>query len=111
LVRVFAHDGVEELARRLGIAVGKQLHGTLEVGEEHRDLLALALEGGLRGEDLLGEVPRGVRLWGGRTNRDRSAPDDGLAALEAEAGPPGSSAPQAPQASVRRAPQPRQNRA
>ena len=39
-------DGVEELARLLGIAVGEQLHRALEVGEEHGDLLALTLEGG-----------------------------------------------------------------
>ena len=38
--------GIEELARLLGVAVGQQLHRALEVGEEHRDLLALALEGG-----------------------------------------------------------------
>ena len=60
----FEH-GVEELARLLGIAVGEQLHRALEVGEEHRDLLALALEGALRGEDPLGEVLGRVRLWGG----------------------------------------------
>ncbi len=53
-------DGVEELARLLGVAVGEQLHRALEVGEEDRDLLALALQGGLRGEDLLGEVLGGV---------------------------------------------------
>ena len=47
---------VEELARLLWVAIGEQLHGALEVGEEDRDLLALALEGGLRGQDLLGEV-------------------------------------------------------
>ena len=35
---------VEELARLLGIAVGEQLHGALEVGEEHGDLLALAFQ-------------------------------------------------------------------
>ena len=52
--------GIEELARLLGIAVGEQLHRALEVGEEHGDLLALAFERGLRGEDLLGEVLRGV---------------------------------------------------
>ena len=49
-------DRVEELARLLGIAVGEQLHRALEVGEQHRDLLALAFERGLGGEDLLGEV-------------------------------------------------------
>ena len=47
---------VEELPRLLGIAVGEQLHRALEVGEQHRDLLALALQGALGGEDLLGEV-------------------------------------------------------
>ena len=51
---------VEELARLLGVAVGEQLHRALEVGEEHGDLLALAFEGGLGGEDLLGEVLGGV---------------------------------------------------
>ena len=49
-------DGIEQLARLLGIAVGEQLHRALEVGEEHGHLLALALQRGLRGEDLLGEV-------------------------------------------------------
>ena len=58
--------GVEELPRLLGVAVGEQLHRALEVGEEHRDLLALALEGGLRGEDLLGEVLGGVASQVGR---------------------------------------------
>ena len=56
--------GIEELARLLGVPVGEQLHRALEVGEEHRDLLALALEGGLRGEDLLGEVLGGVATQG-----------------------------------------------
>ena len=37
---------VEELPGFLGVPVGEQLHRALEVGEEHRDLLALALEGG-----------------------------------------------------------------
>ena len=40
-------DRVEELAGLLGIAVGEQLHRALEIGEEHGDLLALALERGL----------------------------------------------------------------
>jgi hypothetical protein len=39
---------VETQPTRLGIAVGEQLHGALEVGEEHRHLLALAFEGRLR---------------------------------------------------------------
>ena len=80
--------GVEELARLLGIAVGEQLHRALEVGEEHRHLLALAFEGGLRGEDLLGEMLGGVGLRGvelrcrggaavapaGAHTRDRTSP-------------------------------------
>ena len=55
---------VEELSRLLGVAVGEQLHRALEVGEEDGDLLALALQGGLRGEDLLGEVLGGVCVGG-----------------------------------------------
>ena len=51
-------DGVEEPPRLLGIAVGEQFHRALQIGEEHGDLLALAFEGGLGGEDLLGEM-----LW------------------------------------------------
>jgi hypothetical protein len=55
-------DGVEELPRFLGIAVSKQLHRALQVREEHRHLLALPLQGGLGGEDLLGQVLRRVGL-------------------------------------------------
>jgi len=50
-------DRVEEFARFLRVTVGQKLHRALEVGEKHRDLLALALEGSLRGENLLREVP------------------------------------------------------
>jgi len=53
---------VEELARLLGVAVGEQLHRSLEVSEENRDLLGLALQGGLGGEYLLGEVLGSVGL-------------------------------------------------
>src|SRR5262249_13107424 len=55
-------DGVEYLARFLGIAIGEQFHRALEVGEQDADLLALAFEGALGREDLLGQVPRGVGL-------------------------------------------------
>jgi len=54
--------GVEELARLLRVPISQQFHRPLEVGEEHGHLLALAFEGGLRGEDLLGEVLGGVGL-------------------------------------------------
>jgi hypothetical protein len=57
-------DGVEQLPRLLGVAVGEQLHRGLEVGKEDGDLFTLARQGGLRGEDLLGEVFGGVRLRG-----------------------------------------------
>jgi hypothetical protein len=53
---------VEKFAGIFGIAVGEQLHGALEVGEQYRDLLAFAFEGRLRCEDLLGEVLRRVRI-------------------------------------------------
>ena len=49
-------DGIENLARLFGIAVGEQFHRALDVGEEDRDLLALALEGGLGGQNLLREM-------------------------------------------------------
>jgi hypothetical protein len=50
--------------RLLEIAVGKQLHRPFQVSEEHGDLIALGFEGGLGGEDLLGEVFSGRRTWG-----------------------------------------------
>ncbi len=36
-------DGVEKLARLLGVAISKQFHRPFQVSEEDRDLLALAL--------------------------------------------------------------------
>ena len=59
---------VEELACLLRVAVGEQLHRALQVGEQHGHLLALAFQGGLRGEDLLGEVLWGVRLGRGEAH-------------------------------------------
>ena len=63
LHHAFEHR-IEKLPRLLGVAVGEQLHGALQVGKEDGHLLALAFEGGLRGDDLLGEVLRGVGLRG-----------------------------------------------
>ena len=37
-------DRIEKFARLFRIAVGEQLHGAFHVGEQHRDLLALAFE-------------------------------------------------------------------
>ena len=81
-------DGIEEPARLLGIPVGEQLHGPLEVGEKDRHLLALTLERPLRREDLHGKMLRRVALGGGRTNGGRGPSSDGLAAPEAEPGAP-----------------------
>ena len=53
-------DRVEELPRFLGVALGEQLHGALEVGKEDSHLLALPLEGTPGSEDLFGQVGRGV---------------------------------------------------
>jgi hypothetical protein len=50
-------DRVEELLRILGVTVGQQFHRALEVGEEHRHLLALAFERRPGVKDLCGQVP------------------------------------------------------
>jgi hypothetical protein len=57
----FEH-GVQDLAGFLGIPVSEKFHRALEVSEQHRDLLALAFKGALRGEDFLYEVLRRVQL-------------------------------------------------
>jgi len=72
---------VEHPAGLLGIAVGQELHGALEVGEENRDLLALAFQDRARCEDLLGEVPRGVRLRRREARRAQGRCADRLSAL------------------------------
>ena len=56
---VFEH-GVKKFPRFFRIAVSEQFRRTLEVGEEHGHLLALTFESRLRGEDLLGQMLRGV---------------------------------------------------
>ena len=53
---------VEKLARFLGISVGEQLHRALHVAKQNADLLPFTFEGGLRSEDLLGEMLGGVGL-------------------------------------------------
>jgi hypothetical protein len=47
---------VQELPGLVRVPVGQQLHRVLEVREENRDVLALPLQGGLRRQDLLGQV-------------------------------------------------------
>jgi hypothetical protein len=63
---------VEQCTRFLGVPVGQQFHGALEVGKEHGDLLALAFQGTAGGQDLLrqiggrvGEGGRGLHRLGG----------------------------------------------
>jgi hypothetical protein len=53
---------IQNLRGFLWVAVGEQLHRAFEVGEEDGDLVALALQGRLGGEDLLGEIPRRVAV-------------------------------------------------
>jgi len=53
-------DWIEELPCFFGVALGKQLHGTLQVSKEDGDLLALPLEGASGSEDLFGQVVRGI---------------------------------------------------
>ncbi len=84
-VRQDLEEAVEDPVPLLGVDLLGQLHRALDVGEEHRHLLALALQGGLGLEDLVGQVLRGVvaglALGGGRL-----AGGNRRAALEAEAG-------------------------
>ena len=52
--------GIEELPRLLRVAVGEEFHRALEIGKQHRDLLALAFERTAGGQDLLGQMRRRV---------------------------------------------------
>src|SRR5438105_15229241 len=53
-------DRIEDLSRLFWISLSEKFHGPLEISEQDRNLLALALKGGLGGEDLLSEVLGGV---------------------------------------------------
>jgi hypothetical protein len=53
-------EAIHDPVQLLGIDRLGQLHRALHVREQDGDLLALALEGGLRLEDLVGQVLRGV---------------------------------------------------
>jgi len=56
--------GVEHLPSLFRIAIGEQLHGAFEIGEEHGDLLAFTFEGALGVENLLGEMLGSIGLGG-----------------------------------------------
>jgi hypothetical protein len=56
-VHALGQDGEEALEYAvpfLGVELLGEVHRAFHVGEKHRHLLALALEGGTRGQDLLG---------------------------------------------------------
>jgi hypothetical protein len=53
-------EAVHDPVPCLGVELLGEAHRALHVGEEHGHVLALALEGGAGGEDLLGEVIRSV---------------------------------------------------
>ena len=91
LHHAFEHR-VEELAGLLGVAVGQQLHRALQVGKEHGHLLALAFEGSLGGEDLLGQMARGV-AGGGLGLRAGGCSVSGVAHCPQKANPGGLSKP------------------
>jgi hypothetical protein len=60
--------GIKEFLGLFGIKVSDQLRGVLDVGEQDRDLLAFALQGTSRGQNLVGQVLGGIRqrlrFWG-----------------------------------------------
>ena len=59
-------EAIHHLAPRLGIGALGEVHRAHHVGEENRDLLALALEGAAGCADLLGEVRGGLGAGVGR---------------------------------------------
>src|SRR5262249_12125950 len=76
-------DSIQDLASLLGITIGEELHRALQVGEQHGDELAFALEGAPGDENLLGKVFWGVRRRRRelRRRRGQSHHGDGLAAF------------------------------
>src|SRR5215469_8002182 len=57
-------ERVQELPGLLGATVRQQLHRSLRVGEQDRDLLPFALKRGLRRQDALRQMVGGVVNWG-----------------------------------------------
>jgi hypothetical protein len=83
-------DRVEQLPGLFRVSLHQQLHRPLEISEEDRYLLALALEGRLRREDLVREVARGVGARRAeadpRRGHDRKVGTGRASALAAELG-------------------------
>ena len=55
LHQAFQH-GIQELAGFLGVAVGQEFHRALEIGKQHRHLLAFAFQGTARGQNFLRQI-------------------------------------------------------
>ena len=53
-------ESIEDPVPLLRIDLLREVHRAFHIGEQDRDLLTLTLEGGLRPEDLVGEVLGGV---------------------------------------------------
>ena len=99
------HEGVDVL----GIEALGDRGEAGDVHEEHRDLLALALDRALGREDLLGEVLGGVGRGRGERRRCGRLPAlTGLPHLLQNREPAGKSFPHPPQVAPTRAPQPKQ---
>ena len=80
-------DRVQQLSGLLGIAVGQQLHRSLQVGKQYGDLLALALQGTAGGQDFFRQIGghvgqrgtiQGARRWrrGRRRRAGITTPDE-----------------------------------
>ena len=70
----------------LGVEARGERGETGDVHEQDGDLLALALEGGLRGEDALGEMLGGVRRRAREVRGDRRARERSFPTLRTEPG-------------------------
>ena len=76
-------DRVEDFTCLLRVAIGQELHRPFEIRKQNRHLLALTFQRALGVEDLLGEMPRSVRVRGGEA-RSTSRSSRCLPACDAE---------------------------
>jgi hypothetical protein len=76
---------VEDVPRLFGVAVGEQLHRAFDVGEQHRHVLAFALERSLRRQDAVSKMLRRVGFGSAETGCGRRrCGGERLAAFTAE---------------------------
>jgi hypothetical protein len=65
-------EAIEDRVPLFGLDPLRDLHGALDVHEQHRDVLALALQGASRSEDAIGEMAGGVGAgWAIAEDRSR----------------------------------------